>query len=321
MHYTGRRGLVAVAMVAAAVLAACGSDAEADGSGAITVAYASDNEATALVAAVTRGLRAEAEEAGVELQVSDNQQDSAKIVSFARQAATTKPSVFIEYNSVADANARVGSILAEAGVPVLAVQYAIEGAPLYAIDNTEVGRIGGGALATAAVEAWGEQTPVQALLLALPQGGQPQLERRDGARAALEEGLPGVEITEADTRQDPNAARQVTADFLSAHPGDRVVVWAHVDSMASAAVAAARSAGREDDVLVAGTGGDESIFPELRRDATPLVGTVGLFPEDWGKQIVDLAVRIADGEEVPEITHPDRIEMITPANIDEIYPE
>jgi ribose transport system substrate-binding protein len=314
-----RLGSTLLAGVVAAALVACGSPS--DGApGQTQIAYASDNEATALVAAVTRGMQAAADAAGVELSVSDNAQDSAKIVNFARQAATTKPSVFVEYNSVADANASVARILKEAGVPVLAVQYAIEGAPLFAIDNTQVGRLGGQALADAARQKWGAGADVHALLLALPQGGQPQLERRDGAAGALRDALGTVDITASDTRQDPNTARQVTTDYLSAHPDGHVVIWSHVDSMASAAVAAARAAGREGDVLVAGTGGDQAIFPELRRPNTPLVGTVGLFPEDWGAQIVDLATKIAQGQQVPDVTHPARIEMLTPANIDTIYP-
>lgn len=312
---------ILVALTAGTGLASCASDAASGDGNELRISYASDNEATALVAAVTRGIEAAAKDAGASISVSDNQQDSAKIVNFARQAATTKPSVFIEYNSVADANERVGRILAEANVPVLAVQYAMEGAPLFAIDNEKVGRIGGNALAEAAKAKWGPDTAVNALLLALPQGGRPQLERRDGARSALSEGLANIDITDADTRQDPNTARQVTADFLSNHPDGKVVVWAHVDSMASAAVAAVRAANRESDALIVGTGGDESIFGEIRRSSAPLIGTVGLFPEDWGKQIIDLATRIARGEDVPAVTTPERIEMITQANINQVYPE
>ncbi|EMY35187.1 regulatory protein IclR [Arthrobacter crystallopoietes BAB-32] len=312
-----RRTIIATAALAGfATLTACGSSASA-GTDTVSIAYAGDQQ-TPFVATVTEGIDAAASAAGAEFSVFDNHTDAAKVVNNARDAATQAPSVFIEYSSVADANDRVDRIMDDAGVPVLAVQYPVGDAPLFAIDNAEVGRLGGDALADAALEKWGEGEVDSALMLALPAGGDVQLERSDAAQAALEGKLGSIDVTVGDTKLDPSVARQVSADFLSAHPGEKIVVWAHLDSMAMGAVSAAKAAGREDDVLIVGTSGDPVVVDELKREGSPLVATVGLFPEQWGEEIVDLATRVAAGEEVPEVTHPSQTRIVTAENADDI---
>jgi len=312
---------LAVALLPLAGCAASASPAPSNDE-PITIAYASDTEANSFVATVTRGIVEAAAEAGFEISVVDNMKDPAKAVDNARQVATLKPDIFIEYNSVADSNSRISQIMADAEVPVLAVQYAIGDAPLYAIDNTAVGRVGGEALATAALEAWGEDADVSALMLALPQGGVPQLDRRDGAEAALRDALGGdLRITQADTKGDGNVARQLTADYLTANPTGKVVIWTHNDPVVPGIVAAIRAAGRDADVLVVGTGGDPVVFPEILREGSPVVGTVGLFPESWGADLIALAAKIVRGETVDDISRPAKLELIGLHNIDELYPE
>ncbi|MCG2622962.1 substrate-binding domain-containing protein [Arthrobacter sp. I2-34] len=304
-----------------ATLTACGGPAtggSASGStGTVSIAYAGDQQ-TPFVATVTKGVEKAAGAVGNNFSVFDNHTDAAKVVNNARDAATQTPSVFVEYSSVADANDRVARIMGEAGVPVLAVQYPVGDAPLFAIDNAEVGRLGGDALADAALKKWGKGKVDSALMLALPAGGDVQLERSDAAQAALKGKLGAIDVTVGDTRLDPSVARQVSADFLSAHPGEKIAVWAHLDSMAMVAVAAAKAAGREDDVLVVGTSGDPMVVDELKREGSPLVATVGLFPEQWGKEIVNLATRIAAGEDVPKVTHPGQTRVVTAKNADDI---
>ncbi|MDT7652524.1 MAG: ribose transport system substrate-binding protein [Pseudonocardiales bacterium] len=316
-----RRSLVRVAAAGAVIclslVAGCSSVQD---SGRTSIVYASD-EQTAIVTVVTGSVRDAAAKQNADLSTLDNHIDAAKVVDNANTAATRKPSVFIEYSSVADANSRVDKILKQSGVPIVAVQYPVGDAPLFAIDNTQVGALGGAAVADAAIAKWGAGTPVQALLLTLPAGGQLQVERSGAAEKAIKDKLSKVTSTVGDTKLDANVTRQVTADFLSAHPGEKVVIWSHLDSMALAAVAAVKAANRTDDVLVVGTSGDKAVFAELRTATSPFIGTVGLFPENWGPEIVALALKVAAHQPVPAITHPSRTEVITKDNLDSIYPQ
>jgi ribose transport system substrate-binding protein len=315
--------LVATAAAVALTLAGCaGGSAPSASSGSeepLKVTYASFGESVGFVATVTHSIQDAADEAGVELSVLDNQNDAATAVDNARQAATTQPDVFIEYSGNADSNSRIASLMADADIPVIAVQYPIEGAPLFAIDNTRVGQVGGEYLADAAQDKFGDATPA-ALIVTLPQGGPIQLDRSDGAKEAISEVYPDIEFSQVDSRSDAAVGRQLAADFLTSHPDEPVIIWTHVDSVALGVVAAVEASGR-DDVLVMSTGGDAAAFPEIRKAGTPLVGTVGLFPETWGPVLIDLAERVAAGDDVPDVTRPEKIEVISADNIDELYPE
>jgi ribose transport system substrate-binding protein len=57
----------------------------------------------------------------------------------------------------------------------------------------------------------------------------------------------------------------------------------------------------------------------LRRPGTPLIGSVAYFPERYGDRLVKLALDILELKPTPPalfIKH----QLITPANVDHIYP-
>ena len=319
-----RIAVIAAAALIATVMAGCSTGTAKDASSTdkktITIAYASDNEAIPFVASVTDSVKKAASTAGDKLSVLDNGGDPAKAVQNARTFMANQPDVFVEYNGTADSNGRIERIAKEADVPVLAVQYPIGDNPLYAIDNKAVGETGGKLLGETAAQKWGAGTAVKALMLALPQGGQVQLDRRDGAQDAIAKALKNVAFTDADTKNDPATVTQITTDFLTANPATKVVIWTHIDSAGQAIVSAVKAAGREDDVLVMSTGGSSTIFPDVRAGA-PLVGTVDLFPELWGPEIVKLATKVARGDKVAAVTRPSKLAVLTADNIDTYYPQ
>src|ERR1700680_974096 len=94
----------------------------------------------------------------------DNGGDAEKAVGNARDAVSSKVDLLIEYNSDAKANAEIGRQLKAAGIPLLAVNYSIPGAPLYTADNIAAGRIAGQALGKFAKENWSDQAVVAAIL-------------------------------------------------------------------------------------------------------------------------------------------------------------
>jgi len=96
----------------------------------------------------------------VDMIYYDNGGDAEKALGNARDAVSSKVDLLIEYNSDAKANAEIGRQLKAAGIPLLAVNYSIPGAPLYTADNIAAGRIAGQALGKFAKENWPDQTPV-----------------------------------------------------------------------------------------------------------------------------------------------------------------
>ena len=90
----------------------------------------------------------------------DNGSNAEAALANADDAVGRKVDLLIEYNSDIDANAEIGRKLRAAGIPVLAVNYPVPGAPFYAADNLAAGRIAGEALSEFARQNWADQTVV-----------------------------------------------------------------------------------------------------------------------------------------------------------------
>ena len=110
----------------------------------------------------------------------------------------------------------------------------------------------------------------------------------------------------ADVHQVPHVRLGKEADLV-------VVAPATADLLARAAQ------GRADDLLIASTGGEESIIPEIRRPDGVIAGTTSLFPGSWGEEIIAIAQKMINGEAVEPFTQPSKIVFVTPANVDEHF--
>jgi ribose transport system substrate-binding protein len=297
-----------------------GTQAPAQTAGKTRIVFANFNDEHTFGASVLRGIHAAAKNRpDVEILYLDNKSDAARAVENARNAATVKPDVFISYNTVPAAGPQIGRILKDANVPVLSVQVRVPGTPLYAVDNELSGYAAAKAVADAAKAKFGTGTPA-VLLLTFPEGGPLFIERTAAARKAVAEAYPDAKIEEQSTKNDPSVARQHATDFLTRNPNAKIIIWAHVDSMGIAALTAARNASRADDVLISATGGDASTLPEIRRAGSSFVGTFSFFPELWGNELIDLAVRLAKKETLPETIRPKRQLFLSVQNVDQFYP-
>ena len=52
------------------------------------------------------------------------------------------------------------------------------------------------------------------------------------------------------------------------------------------------------------TGGEAAVLPEIRKVNGAYLGTFSFFPENWGQDILELAVKVARRQSVPEVTQP-----------------
>ena len=90
--------------------------------------------------------------------------------------------------------------------------------------------------------------------------------------------------------------------------------------MAIAALTAARNANREGDLLVSATGGEAAVLPEIRKANGAYTGTSRSSGE-LGQDILELAVKIARKQSVPEVTRPTKEVFVTRENIDRALPQ
>ena len=120
-----------------------------------------------------------------------------------RPRSRRKVDLYVQYHRGGTANAAVAQKLKAAGIPVLAVNAAVPGAPLYSLDNAMAGRIAGDALAQFAGRTWAGQ-PIAAVVI--------------GRVSTNTERVQGV--TEALRKRLPNAPRVDARDPGQSCPGD-----------------------------------------------------------------------------------------------------
>src|SRR5258708_16820061 len=121
----------------------------------------------------------------------------------------------IEYNSDARGNAEIGRQLKRAGIPLLAVNYSIPGAPLYTADNIGAGRIAGQALGKFAKENWSDQTLVAAILGDISDPSASVTARIQGVTEALRHDLPDLSPGQFDNAGHSVRAGDALSKFLT----------------------------------------------------------------------------------------------------------
>lgn len=264
-------------------------------------------------------MEANAQKYGVELVNFDNKQDPQQANTNVDNALTKKVDFYFQYNQDVEVNRRISQRLKDAGVKGIGIQVCMGDFPCYHVDNFVGGNLGGKAVAEAAKKKWTEE-PIL-FVIGYPESGPLFQERARGAIAGAQAVFPNVKVFENTSKGDPERGRQITADFLTAHPTGKIIIWTHVDQMALAALSAIKAAGRTGDCLIASTGPDPSIFPELRNPDGIIVGTAGFFPEKWGDDLIPLAIKWLNGETTPPAEMNPFTQFINKENINQFYPQ
>lgn len=259
---------------------------------------------------------------GVEYMIFDNKQDANQAMTNCETAIQAGVDYYLNFNQDESINAAIAAKLEAAGIPMISIQTkARDGVdPEYHIDNTKFGTICGELLTAEAAKRW----PGEKLILFVaghPESGVNFIQRAEGCKAEVLKTMPETEIVEISTEGDPEVTRQRTADFLTAHPEGRIMMWCHIDQNTMGMLAAVRAAGREDDVIITSCGANPVVFEELKKDNSPILGTVAQFSERFGWDLLPLAIQeLNDGEKPPMVTIPP-MDIITKENLYEYYPD
>mgnify|MGYP005831851065 FL=1 len=182
----------------------------------------------------------------------------------------------------------------KAGIPVIAVDKAAEGGKFESIimtDNVAASYDGGKWVA----EQIGGKGKV--LVLEGVPGGQTAIERKIGAHKALSE-YPDIQIISLTGEWQTAKAQAVTEDILTANP-DLAGIFASNDMMAIGAVTALNAA--NINIPVCGFDAIPAAL-EMVRDGR-LGATIAQFPGKMGFLGVEYAVRVLEGEKVPELVN------------------
>jgi ribose transport system substrate-binding protein len=113
-------------------------------------------------------------------------------------------------------------------------------------------------------------------------------------------------------------ARTTFTDVLTALTGQhRIIVVGINDDVIEGALAAARTAGRTNDIYYSGQGADPSAWCQIKKD-THWVADSAYFPERYGEIGIPNLIKLAKGQSVPKLLLvPHR--LINMLNIGKIY--
>jgi len=299
---------VLLVVLAAALVAGCGRGGGGGEEGQRTIGLSISTLNNPFFVTLRDGAQRAAKEAGVELIVSDAQNDAAQQQDDI-QAFITQQVDAILVNPV-DSEAVVPAIQAanDAGIPVIALDRGAAGGEietLIASDNVEGGRMA-----------------ARELIRLVGSGPVAQLEGIPGTSAARDRGKGFEEVIEGQdavrlvASQPANFDRaqglNVTQNILQAHPEIKGI-FAQNDEMALGAVQAlGERAGTE--VKIVGFDAIEDALKAIRDGR--MNATIAQQPAKMGSLGVRNAIKVIEGESVPK-NIPVEVRLVTKENVSE----
>ncbi|SDE95278.1 ribose transport system substrate-binding protein [Paracoccus isoporae] len=313
MKFTTTRLTAIGSLLGGAFLALGGTGAAAqDGLIAASVA---DQKSLFYIAAVD-GMRAAAEEAGLDFNVASANNNSREQISQVQNLLVQQPDALLFISQDSTAAAAGVKAANSAGVPVIAVDQRPESGDgdivtFIATDSVKAARD----LCTWLFDQMGGEGQLAILKGVL--GSTAEIQRTQGCNEALEN-YPGIEVVAIQTANwDENEAFRATQNILTANP-ELEAVFGESDAMALGAAKAAREASR-DDLLSVGIDGFPTMFDAIREGLVQ--ATMAQVPYQMGMMAVQDAVKIMNGEgdSIPELQYQDAV-LLTAENIDEYEP-
>lgn len=257
----------------------------------------------------------------------DNASNPEAALANAEDAIDRKVDLFIEFNSDVEANAEIGRRLQAAGIAVLAVNYAVPGAPLYGADNLAAGRIAGKALSEFAGQNWADQSIVAVSAGDLGDPAAYLAARVQGVTEGLRKDLPDVPLTQLDTSGNPVRLEGLLGKFLASQTRRKVLIATLDDPTALACKEAIERAGRIGDCVIVSQGLDRSVHGGAndKKEIDPnnrgslILGSVAYYVDRYGYEVLPLAMKMLRGEAVPERTTTRHI-LVSAKNVFTEYP-
>ena len=278
---------------------------------------------------IEQNIRHQAELAGFDasnLLFLDNHYDPEIGLKNAEFILFSHPNLFIEYQADVKVNHIIAAKFQDAGIPILAVDIPVPGAPFVGVNNWQAATMGGAHLAKLITERWGGWNAVDLIaLLQNPAGGDVTMLRSEGFAAALidafgsaaEEKIVRVDGGLGRLEEGKIAMKQVLADFPAAK---RIAVTSVNEETMAGVIQAMQEAGRWNpaDALIITLGVDDLGKSQIR-DGLSNAG-VAFFPEKYGEYLLPAACAIIEGAPVPSHIYVEN-HIITPDTIEQFYPQ
>ena len=269
---------------------------------------------------VAQSIENAARQEGYELVVLNNRYSKRTALRNVDQFIRHKMDLVIEFQTDEQVAPLIAGRLADANVPLIALEIPHPGATYYGADNYRAGLIGGRYLAASVKPRWNRVDELA--LLELPQAGPLPRSRLLGILAGVQQTFEGFDensVVYLNGNGQFGKSLEVMRRHLRMTRARRILVGAINDPSALGALRAFEEAGRAADCAVVGQNASAEARAEMRLPGTRFVGSVGYFPESYGERVLRLAADILAGRPTPPAVFV-KHQMVTPANVHHFYP-
>lgn len=275
---------------------------------------------------VEAGIRKECETLGYEYNTTISDRDATKMKQNIEALVTMGADIIIDFNVMAEAGSAIASDLDKEGIPMLSVDCVYEGAYFFGVNNLEAGNILGEATIPFVDEKFGGE--IEYIVNLYDDASGPEVKKRnDGVVEVLQEkySVPDENVIWLDSRQDDVKTQTMTRDWLNSHPeATKVVFVGQNDDRGFAINAAVEGENRIDDALIVSHNADPASVENLQKHEadkdTAWVATASYNSHLYGVQIVDMATRILNGEEVAQSEYT-KVTIVTCDNVTDYVTE
>lgn len=285
------------------------------------IGYAAQSSVVPFISEVTDSLVAAAYAANVDLFVLNNSFSPTTALRNADRFVAEGVNLVIESQIAVKVAPQIAAKFSSAGIPYIAIDIPHPGATYFGADNYKAGKLAGQYMGRWAAKQW--KGKVDQMVFAETETSGPALAARlRGIYDGIVEVLPECRHASQfhyDSLGHFEKTLDVFRKHIRLHAAHRVLVGAINDPSALGALQAFREFGIEDRCAVAGQGAVLDAREEMRHANTRFVCSVAYFPENYGNQLIRLALDILDGRHVPPAVFAEHT-LITPENVDTIYP-
>lgn len=285
------------------------------------IGYASQGQDSSFGQEVQRGLVRAAERERVELIVVDNRYQPKIALRNAELLIRDGVDLVIEFQTDESVAPAIAAKYHEAKIPLIAIDIPHPGSTYFGANNYEAGLLAGRYLGKWARQLWSGHAD-EILLVELARAGSLPASRVRGAVAGIREVIHEAAlwpVVSVDGDGQFKTALERVRSHLRKSSAKRILVAAANDPSALGAARAFEEAGRADDCAIAGQNAEPDARAELRRSRTPLVASIGYFPEKYGDGLIRLALDILGRRAVPPAAFV-KHQVITRENVDHLYP-
>ncbi len=284
--------------------------------------YAGQGQDTSFAREVHASLQRATESEDVELIAVNNRYQPKVALRNAEHLVRERVDLVIEFQTDESVAPAIASKYLEANIPMIAIDIPHPGATYFGANNYQAGLLAGRHLGQWARTSWNGRVE-EVLLLELARAGSLVHARMSGVLAGLKEtlheALEACPVVSLDGDGQFKTSLEKVRRHLRESKAPHVLVGAANDPSALGAARAFQEAGRAGTCAIVGQNAEPDARAELREPRTPLIASVGFFPERYGDGLIRLALDILAHRRTPPALFI-RHQLITTENVDHSYP-